>query len=297
MPGTMTRRKPAHRASSHATFVMEFAHGGGVDRVACVVRGVKLCGGRSRNGRKYPAHVLERAAALFEGKPVHIGHHFNEQTGAPLEVPPDRKFGKVKNVRAAAGGLVGDLHYNPEHSFAAPFLWACEHDPSQYCFSILARVQWRKGRDADGDTVAESILEVASVDVVTEGGTTFGVFESFNPNGSGATNMTDAKSFVAQFDGPGPLVGFLVDVLKEVREQFDPAALDLVKSIMGTALNAPATSTPAPPMSSSTPDDIAAVLAESRQRRALVDSWRGPGTGTPGGLNVRELAAACPSFR
>lgn len=151
---------------------------GSVDRVRAVVAGVRLLGLRSLNGRKYPPAVLAAAAPLFEGAAVNLGHHSDPGTGVPTEVPPDRRFGRVGNARAGAGGLFGDLRFNAAHPFAAPFLWASENAPDQYAFSPLMRVRWHPARDADGDLVAASILEVACVDVVADGGTNASVFES-----------------------------------------------------------------------------------------------------------------------
>ena len=46
----------------------------GVEREAGVVRGVKILGLTSRNGRVYPAAVLEQARGLYEGAKVNVNH-------------------------------------------------------------------------------------------------------------------------------------------------------------------------------------------------------------------------------
>lgn len=293
MPATATRPKPARHAGSRIGFVAEFHTGAVVDRANSVVRGVRLCGPTSRNGRAYPVAVLQKAARLYEGAPCNIGHHVNEATGQPLEVPPEDRFGRFVNVRVQNGGLHADLKYNAEHRFAKQFLWAVEHDPKQFSFSHLARVKWHTKRDGEGRLVAEEILEVASIDVVSDGGTNTSVFESATPN-SGATSMFDAKEFAAQFETPGQLAGFLVDLLAAVREQFDPAALEQVKSIMASALNAAPTSTASntpDPLARGTVDPLAAgVNAEALKRMA--NEWHGPGTRAGGrNIDLKALAA------
>jgi hypothetical protein len=154
-----------------------------IDRLAGLVRGVKLVGTRSGNGRKYPPRVLAAAARLYAGVGVNLGHHL-DPLGRPLPVPPEDRFGRILDPRPAAdGGLVGDLRLNPRHPFADRFLWACEFDPGQYGFSPIHHVRWADGGkpDADGDLVAEAILQVLSVDLVSDGGTTSTVFESAGP--------------------------------------------------------------------------------------------------------------------
>ncbi len=149
-----------------------------VDRSRNIVPRVRVAGLRSRNGRKYPERVLRAALALYDNVRVNVGHHRNDVTGLPAEVPPTARFGRLTSPAFETSGIVADLHYNPEHPFAKPFLWAAENDPRAFAFSHLAAVRWLPQPDGDGDQVAESINHVASVDIVTEGGATSGVFES-----------------------------------------------------------------------------------------------------------------------
>jgi hypothetical protein len=217
---------------------------GAVDRRNNTVRGIRVVGPRSRNGRKYPPHVTAKHIALFSA-PCNIGHHYDPRTMVPIEVPPDKKFGRVVNPRVQGDGINGDLKYNPEHAFAKPFLWACENDPSEYSFSVLQRVKWKQGRDADGDLVAESILEVASIDIVTDGGTNTTVFESLNKRfvREGATMIPDVNPIVSQLETPGLAVGFLADFFKALAGKFDADELDMIKTAAGsliTGMSAPA---------------------------------------------------------
>lgn len=282
MPATATRPKPARHASSRIGFVAEFATGAVVDRANSIVRGVRLCGPTSRNGRAYPVAVLQKAARLYEGAPCNIGHHVNEATGQPLEVPPEDRFGRFTNVRVQNGGLHADLKFNAEHRFAKQFLWAVEHDPKQFSFSHLARVKWHTKRDEQGRLVAEEILEVASIDVVSDAGTNSSVFESKQPN-SGATSMypADPKELAAQFETVGAAGGWLMDFLKALGEQFDASEMDMLNTIASSALASASTSTAsnAPdPLARGMADPLADTSAEGLKRMA--NEWNGPGTGS-----------------
>ena len=146
-----------------------------VDRENSVVHGVRVCGPESKNRRRYPAAVFESAHGKYAGVPVNVDHH---KPGT--DVPAHSRFGRLINPRVVNGGITCDLQYNPKHPFAEPFVWACENNPHLYGLSHVARVGWR--HDSNGST-AESIDEVASVDIVADPATTKTVFESHNRRG------------------------------------------------------------------------------------------------------------------
>ena len=84
------------------------------DRERGVIRGVKILGVRSRNGRTYLAGAVARAASLYEGAKVNV----NNPKGAPAE-PRDYqdRIGVIRNVTARPDeGLFGDFHFNPKHA-------------------------------------------------------------------------------------------------------------------------------------------------------------------------------------
>lgn len=239
------------------------APAGSVDRAAGVVRNVRVIGPRSRNGRKYPPAVTARHAALFDGAAVNLGHHFEARTGLPAEVPPQARFGRLANPRAANGGVVADLMFNPKHPFAESFAWAVTNAPEMYSFSALQRVRWQKARDADGDQVAEAILEVSSVDLVCDGATTSSVFESFTREANGSMFPVDPAEVAKKLTGPGMTIGFVVDLLNAV--DLDDAGWALVLNALAgfTPPGATATATAANPALDAAIDGAA---AESRRR-------------------------------
>jgi hypothetical protein len=55
-----------------------------VDRALGVIRGIKILGPHSRNGREYLSDALARAVGLYEGAEVNVNH----PKGHPLSAPP-----------------------------------------------------------------------------------------------------------------------------------------------------------------------------------------------------------------
>lgn len=142
-----------------------------------VVRDCKVLGFESTRGRRYAPEALKEAASLYEGAPVFLDHP-DEGDHGPRSVRD--KFGWFANVRFVPGdGLRGDFHYNPEHPFAKTFEGWLDSAPDQIGFSHNAFTDPRKNKtDPDGTTVITQIAEVASVDLVSRGATTQGLFES-----------------------------------------------------------------------------------------------------------------------
>lgn len=143
-----------------------------VDRQIGILRGVKLIGLQSRNGRRYRESALHSAATLYEGAKVNVNH----PKAGPL-APRDYqdRLGVIRDVELRAGqGLFGDLHFNPKHALAEQLLWDAEHNPGNVGFShnVLARLT-RESEQA----IVEEITKVQSVDLVADPATTQGLFE------------------------------------------------------------------------------------------------------------------------
>ena len=145
----------------------------GVEREAGIIRGVKILGLESRNGRVYPAGVLEQARALYEGAKVNVNH----PKGNPLG-PRDYqdRIGVIRNVRSMGeAGLFGDLHFNPRHGLAAQLEWDARNAPENVGLShnVLARTARREEK-----TIVEAITRVVSVDLVADPAATQGLYEA-----------------------------------------------------------------------------------------------------------------------
>ena len=86
-----------------------------VDRAAGRIRGVKVLGLESRNGRTYLPEALAQAVPLYEGAKVNVNH----PKGGP-QSPRDYqdRIGAIRNVALRPGeGLFADLFFNPKTQF------------------------------------------------------------------------------------------------------------------------------------------------------------------------------------
>jgi hypothetical protein len=144
-----------------------------VDREAGVIRGVKVLGRTSRNGREYSDRALAEAAKFYEGIGVNLNHPDRRETAS--ERPVEAGFGWLAGIEVKADGVFGDLHFLKSHPQAAVIVEAAERNPKRFGLSHNA-----EGRIArkDGRNVVESIEKVRSVDVVQNPATNSGLFES-----------------------------------------------------------------------------------------------------------------------
>ncbi len=138
-----------------------------------IIRGVKILGVESRNGRTYLDDALNGAVGLYENAKVNVNHPRDNPLG-----PRDYRdrIGVIRNVAARPGeGLFADFHFNPKHALAEQLAWDAGHAPENVGFSH--NVQARTARRGDR-TVVEAIVKVQSVDLVADPATTQGLFES-----------------------------------------------------------------------------------------------------------------------
>ena len=182
-----------------------------VDRGQSVIRGVKILGLRSRNGRVYLPTALIAAAQLYEGAKVNVNH----PKGHPHS-PRDYqdRIGTLRGVAIREGeGLFGDLHLNPAHALAEQLLWDAQHAPGNVGLSHNVQAQTvTRG----GATVVEAILKVQGVDLVADPATTRGLFEQANPGQSEASQHAVESN---AGDGTQPEVNTVVNELREERDE------------------------------------------------------------------------------
>lgn len=141
-----------------------------VDLEAGVIRVVKVCGNRSKNGRYYPPEVLEAAAPLYEGVPVYLNHGL--LPGDEREI--DVHIGNLQNVLLHEGELFADLHYLKSHPQAAAIVERAERFANNFGLSHDAEIEAIP--DGQGQRVTR-IVAVHSVDLVTRPATNHGIFE------------------------------------------------------------------------------------------------------------------------
>ena len=142
-----------------------------VDAKEGVVRGVKVLGFKSRNGRTYLPKAVAEAQSKYEGTRVNIDHPLTE--GEPRSYAD--RFGSLRDVRLQKDGLYADLHYNPHHALASQFAYDAEHSPENVGLSHHVEA---KARRTNGQMEVESITSVVSVDLVADPATTSSLFES-----------------------------------------------------------------------------------------------------------------------
>jgi hypothetical protein len=175
---TATLEKPTakHSANQATEQLVEFFSSAGqalgLDKEAHVIRGVKILGLESSNGRSYRPEALRAAIGLYEGARVNVNH----PKGSPLS-PRDYqdRLGHLQGVNFKEGaGLFGDLDYNPANSAAAML----EHDavkaPQRVGLSHNAEARTKREGNR---VVVESIVRVQSVDLVADPATTRSLFE------------------------------------------------------------------------------------------------------------------------
>ena len=144
-----------------------------VDQSAGVIRGIKILGLTSRNGRRYLPEALAAAAALYEGVKVNVNH---PKLGPLAPRDYQDRIGSIRNVALREqDGLFGDLHFNPKHALAEQLVWDAQHAPENV--GLSHNVEARTSRASD-TVVVEAILKVQSVDLVADPATTRGLFES-----------------------------------------------------------------------------------------------------------------------
>ena len=181
-----------------------------VDRESMVIRGAKIIGRESKNGRIYSDRALDSLVRFYENQSVNVDHDRSKPN-------PERKmgdgFGVLRNVTKRADGVYGDLHYLKEHALAPVILERAERMPDSFGLSHAA-----EGRVVrkNGKLIVEDVEVVHSVDIVREPATTSGLFESTN-GGYDMAIMT-INEIVQSVSGETPGLVFL-------REQMDAGVI------------------------------------------------------------------------
>lgn len=177
----------------------------GLDWKPGLVKGCKILGWESKNGRRYRREAGRRARGLYERKDVYLNH------ADPGDRKPRRvedKFGWFENVTDREDGLYGDFGYNTGHPFAPAFEGWLRNNPSAIGFSHAADGDVRRGTDGI-DEVCE-ITAVDSIDLVANPATTKGLFEStgnMEPNMDAPLPEPGAEGYASQV---GALVAAIV---------------------------------------------------------------------------------------
>lgn len=147
-----------------------------IDRDKGVLRGVKILGATSKNGRDYSTKALREAAEMYEGLGVNTNHPGRSTPNASRTV--EEGVGWLENVTVKPDGVYGDLHVIKSHALAETIFEVAERKPNRFGLSHNAAgdVTERGGR-----RIVESIKSVRSVDLVQNPATVNSLFESEAP--------------------------------------------------------------------------------------------------------------------
>jgi hypothetical protein len=159
------------------------AGNGTVDRAAKVIRGVRICGPKSRNkNRRYESQCMKDVAPRMIGRRVFVDH---------VKDPNERKIqNRSEFARIIAcqdepdGGLRGDLKYFESCASCEHILEIIEDkqdapgEESPYTGSIgLSPVWYADAKHHAGEEVVSRIHDIESVDIVTFPATTRSIRE------------------------------------------------------------------------------------------------------------------------
>jgi hypothetical protein len=204
-----------------------------VDRDAGVIRGVKVLGRQSRNGREYSDRALSDAAGFYQGIAVNLNHP--ERREPALERPVEAGFGWLEAVEVRSDGVYGDLHYLKSHGQAAVITEAAERNPRRFGLSHNAEgTLVRK----EGKTIVESVEKVRSVDIVQNPATSNGLFESEETRMQKTIRQILTESHGGRLSGlfEDSALARAADVPIDVPAEADEQVAAAFKSMIGSVL-------------------------------------------------------------
>jgi hypothetical protein len=150
-----------------------------IDREKGIIKGVKIIGFNSQNGRKYLPEALKDAVPMYEGIKVNIDH---PEKGPTQQRSSHDRFGKFINVRFVEGeGVYGDLLYLKNHPLAESVCEAAEREELNDVFGMSHNAQGEGMVDKKNVFVVSKITEVRHVDLVADPATTKSLTESQAP--------------------------------------------------------------------------------------------------------------------
>lgn len=146
-----------------------------VDRESGVIRGVRILGKVSKNGREYSEQALSEAATAYQGLAVNTNHPSRDKATSERSV--EDGFGWLESVAVRDGGVYGDLHVLKSHPMADRLFEAAERKPDRFGLSHNAQGELST---RGGKRIVESIKSVRSVDLVQNPATNRSLFESLD---------------------------------------------------------------------------------------------------------------------
>ena len=194
-----------------------------------VIRGVKIIGTKSRNGRTYPVEVLRAAKPLYEGTAVYMFHPSDREKRKGSRQLDDH-IGHLMNIRergdgADKFGLFGDLHIKQSHPMAGLILENLDK-PIGMSHNAVCDMN-------DEETEVLKIFSVNSVDLVDHPATNENLFESEELDEMSIEEITKAQAATdAKVDA---LTGKLDTVLEAIQKKPEPTRMQALEAIKGDA--------------------------------------------------------------
>lgn len=153
-----------------------FQASGKVDVENGVIRDVLLLSSDSKNRRRYSDPALDDAVTLFASVRVTCEHK-KKLDGSPSQREVRETVGWITNPRRKGNRVYGDFNVLRSHPSASLILEIAERNPSLIGFSQAAVGVTRD--QGDGSELVVELVEVKSLDLVTDPATTSGLFERF----------------------------------------------------------------------------------------------------------------------
>lgn len=232
-----------------------------IDREAGVIRGVKILGATSTNGRLYPAEVRKAARPMYEGQGVNLDHVADDEKRRVLD-----GFGRLSNVQEREDGLYGDLEYLRKHPYSEQFLEAAERMPEQVGLSHSA---FGEVKMENGMEVVEAIHKVKSVDLVRYPASTKGLFES---EGESSPRKQLRAAVLSVLDESSLSIDQVRGKIMSIAESQAPEGTpDEPKPDGGTPPTPPAPESPTPPVEEPTPTEEPEPKETSESQLAIAN--------------------------
>lgn len=165
-------------AKKPQTLVEQFDfQGSTVDRENWVIRGVKVLGRKSRNGRIYEDDAIRDSARLCENLPVTVrGGHDREGRDYHCQNGQLRS-GEARFLGTEKAASYYDWYLNPKDELTEKICYDAEHFPQNVPLSHEVSV-YEGDVDKEGVLHVERLIEVDGVAAVYRGGTNRSLFES-----------------------------------------------------------------------------------------------------------------------
>lgn len=158
-----------------------------VDREKGIIYNVRLLGENSLNGRDYSLKSRHSSARLYEEMPVNLDH--SEHPGGGRSISDNIGVVRGNAVSKDDGAVYGDFHYITSHPMADAITERAEKFPTTFGFSHDAVGEVSEGAGTNGHDLVEDIIEVNSIDLVSNPATNKSLFESESRSNSMAKTV------------------------------------------------------------------------------------------------------------